>query len=109
MGLKDCIQRDIDRVFMNTEDFCDNLTIQCGTTRLLVIGSLQSNSIQNNSGNGQPLQEISYTLYVKYPLDISKMLSAGARITINDKAFSVVSVSDELGLATVELSTKVGR
>lgn len=109
MGLKDCIQRDIDRVFMNTEDFCDNLTIQSGTTRLLVIGSLQSNSIQNNSGNGQPLQEISYTLYVKYPLDVSKMLSAGARITINDKSFTVTSIADEMGIATIELSTKVGR
>ena len=109
MGLKDCIQRDIDRVFMNTEDFCDNLTIQCGTTRLLVIGSLQSNSIQNNSGNSAPLQEISYTLYVKYPLDVSKMLSAGARITINDKSFTVASIADEMGIATIELSTKVGR
>lgn len=112
MSLKDCISRDIETVFMNTNDFCDNLTIQVGTTKFNVIGSLQSNLVQNNSGNGQPLQENAYTLYIKYPLaeDLERsILSSGTRLTIDNKSFSVVSVSDELGLATINLSTRVGR
>lgn len=112
MSLKDLIARDIETVFLNTNDFCDNLTIQVGTTKFNVIGSLQSNSVQNNAGNGQPLQENAYTLYIKYPLteDLERsILSSGARLTINNKPFSVVSVSDEMGLATINLNSRVGR
>ena len=112
MSLKDLIARDINNVFMNTNDFCDNLVIQVGTTKFNVIGSLQSNLVQNNAGNGQPLQENAYTLYIKYPLteDLERsILSSGARLTINNKPFSVVSVSDEMGLATIQLSTRTGR
>ena len=114
MSLKDCIKRDIERVFLNTNDFCDNITIQSGTNnkKFNVIGSLQSNTIENNSGNNQPLQSISYTLYIKYPLSDnidSSLLSSGSRITIDNKSYSVVSVADEMGLATIELETHGGR
>lgn len=112
MGLKDCIARDIERVFLRTTDFCDNISIQVGTQKFAVIGSLQSNLVQNNSGNSAPLQENAWTLYIKYPLveDLnSTLLSSGTRITINDKSFTVVSVSDEMGLATIQLSTRTGR
>lgn len=112
MSLKDCIARDINMVFLNTNDFCDNLTIQIGTKKFNVIGSLQSNSVQNNSGNGQPLQENAWTLYIKYPLenDLDRaIMSSGTRLTIGNKSFTVVGASDEMGLATIELSTRVGR
>lgn len=117
MGLKECIAHDIEAVFMNTSDFCDNLVLQIGTTKLNVIGSLQSNSVQNNSGNGQPLQENAYTLYIKYPLILDdenstierSLLSSGTRITVNNKSYSVVSVSDEMGLATIQLTSRTGR
>lgn len=112
MGLKDCIKRDIERVFLNTNDFCDNLVLQVGTSKINIIGSLQSNAIQNNSGNASPLQDISYTLYIKYPLvvDLERaLLSSGTRLTIDDKSFTVVSVSDEMGLATIILQGGRGR
>ena len=112
MSLKECISRDIVSVFMNTNDFCDNLTIQIGTRKFNIIGSLQSNLVENNSGNTSPLQDISYILYIKYPLqeDLEQaILSSGTRITINNKSFTVVSVSNEMGLATVTLSTRIGR
>lgn len=111
MGLKDCIARDIERVFLNVNDFCDNLIIQIGATKFNIVGSLQSNLVQNNSGNSQPLQENAWTLYVKYPLDDSAktLLCAGTRITIDGKSFTVVSVSDEMGMATIQLNTRVGR
>lgn len=119
MSLKELIARDITGVFMNVNDFCDNLNIQIGRKKFNVIGSLQSNTVTNNSGNSSPLQSDAWVLYIKYPLlddiDNENILSAGQRIIISngenikDTAFTIVSVSDECGLATVQLSNNNGR
>lgn len=119
MSLKELIARDIAGIFMNVNDFCDNLNIQIGRKKFNVIGSLQSNTVTNNSGNSSPLQSDAWVLYIKYPLiddlDANNVLSAGQRIIISnndnikDMAFTIVSVSDEMGLATIQLSTSTGR
>ena len=119
MSLKELITRDITNIFMNVNDFCDNLNIQIGRKKFNVIGSLQSNTVTNNSGNSSPLQSDAWVLYIKYPLlddlDTENILSAGQRIIISnnenikDMAFTIVSVSDEMGLATIQLSTSTGR
>ena len=123
MSLKELIARDITGIFMNVNDFCDNLNIQIGRKKFNVIGSLQSNTVTNNSGNSSPLQSDAWTLYIKYPLldDLATttdeaILSAGQRIIITNReqpdvamSFTIVSVSDEMGLATVQLSTSTGR
>lgn len=122
MSLKELIARDITGIFMNVNDFCDNLNIQIGRKKFNVIGSLQSNTVTNNSGNSSPLQSDTWVLYIKYPLiddltsEDSNILSAGQRIIISshdsnikDMVFTIVSVSDEMGLATVQLSTSTGR
>ena len=120
MSLKELIARDITGIFMNVNDFCDNLNIQIGRKKFNVIGSLQSNTVTNNSGNSSPLQSDAWTLYIKYPLlddlDAENILSSGQRIIITnreqpdvDMSFTIVSVSDELGLATIQLSNASGR
>ena len=120
MSLKELIARDITGIFMNVNDFCDNLTLQIGRKKYNVIGSLQSNTVTNNSGNSSPLQSDAWTLYIKYPLlddlDNDNILSAGQRIIITNReqpdvamSFTIVSVSDEMGLATVQLSNNSGR
>ena len=119
MSLKELIARDITGIFMNVNDFCDNLNIQIGRKKFNVIGSLQSNTVTNNSGNSSQLQSDTWVLYIKYPLlddlDSDNILSAGQRIIISnnenikDMAFTIVSVSDEMGLATIQLSTSTGR
>ena len=120
MSLKELIARDITGIFMNVNDFCDNLNIQIGRKKFNVIGSLQSNTVTNNSGNSSPLQSDAWVLYIKYPLlndltDDSNILSAGQRIIISnnenikDMAFTIVSVSDEMGLAMVNLTNNSGR
>ena len=119
MSLKELIARDITGVFMNVNDFCDNLNIQIGRKKFNVIGSLQSNTVTNNSGNSNPLQSDTWVLYIKYPLlddlETENILSAGQRIIISngnnikDMAFTIVSVSDECGIATVQLSNNNGR
>lgn len=119
MSLKELIARDITGIFMNVNDFCDNLNIQIGRKKFNVIGSLQSNTVTNNSGNSSPLQSDAWVLYIKYPLidelEAENILSAGQRIIISngnnikDMAFTIVSVSDEMGLATIQLSNNSGR
>lgn len=120
MSLKELIQRDITNIFMNVNDFCDNLNIQIGRKKFNVIGSLQSNTVTNNSGNSSPLQSDTWVLYIKYPLlddlEAENILSAGQRIIISsqdsnikDMAFTIVSVSDEMGLATINLTNNNGR
>ena len=122
MSLKELIARDITGIFMNVNDFCDNLNIQIGRKKYNVIGSLQSNTVTNNSGsNASPLQSDTWVLYIKYPLldDLEttqpELLSAGQRIIISnnenikDMAFTIVSVSDEMGLARVNLNCNAGR
>ena len=120
-SLKELIKRDITGVFMNVNDFCDNLNIQIGRKKYNVIGSLQSNTVTNNSGNSSPLQSDTWVLYIKYPLlddltDDSNILSAGQRIIIINReqpdvamSFTIVSVSDEMGLARVNLNCNTGR
>ena len=122
MSLKELIARDVTGIFMNVNDFCDNLNIQIGRKKFNVIGSLQSNTVTNNSGKSSPLQSDAWTLYIKYPLldDLDtaqpELLSAGQRIIITNReqpnvamSFTIVSVSDEMGLATVQLSNASGR
>ena len=120
MSLKELIARDITGIFMNVNDFCDNLNIQIGRKKFNVIGSLQSNTVDNTSGsNATPLQSDAWVLYIKYPLlddlDTESILSAGQRIIISnnenikDMAFTIVSVSDEMGLARVNLNCNTGR
>ena len=119
MSLKELIARDITNIFMNVNDFCDNLTLQIGRKKFNVIGSLQSNTVTNNSGNSSPLQSDAWVLYIKYPLlddiDNDNILSAGQRIIISnnenikDMAFTIVSVSDECGIATINLTNTNGR
>lgn len=121
MSLKELIARDITGIFMNVNDFCDNLNIQIGRKKFNVIGSLQSNTVTNNSGNSSPLQSDTWVLYIKYPLiddltsETENILSAGQRIIISngenikDMAFTIVSVSDECGIATINLTNNSGR
>ena len=88
---------------MNTLEFADELTIQFDNTRVNIKGSLQSNTIQNNSGNNAPLQSVSWTLYTNYPIDNKYKLHSGTTLAINDCVYKVVDISDELGLATIRL------
>ena len=123
MSLKELIARDITGIFMNVNDFCDNLTLQIGRKKFNVIGSLQSNTVDNTSGsNASPLQSDAWVLYIKYPLldDLDaaqpELLSAGQRIIITNReqpdvamSFTIVSVSDEMGIARVNLNSTTGR
>lgn len=116
MSLKDCIQRDINTVFLNTDEFADNLILQVKDRRIPIVGSLQQNQVQNNSGTGCVLQNVAWVLYIRYPIDLLEqdnsagiVLSTNSHITLNDKSYTIVSVSNEMGIATINLSSGAGR
>lgn len=117
MSLKDCIAADIGRTFLNVVEFCDTLQLHIGNRSVVCRGSLQSNRVRNTSGNGGPLQENSWTLYLAYPVLVPGagdtvdeiILSAGQHITIDGKSYTIVDVSNEMGLATVNLTTRAWR
>lgn len=112
MSLKDNIARDINRVFLNTNEYADNLTLQVGTERFSIKGSLQRNIVENNSGSGTALQSVAWTLYIAYPLikgELRAVLSVGRKITLDDNPYTIIDLSDELGLAELHLKAGAGR
>lgn len=116
MSLKDLIAHDVTNIFLNADEFCDNLILQVKDRRIPIVGSLQQNIVQNNSGTGSVLQKVTHVLYIKYPIDLLEqdnatgiVLSTGTHITIDDKAFTVTDVAPEMGIATINLSSGTGR
>lgn len=111
MSLKDNINNDIHNIFLNALEFADVLQLQVDRKQLIAVGSLQSNKVYNNSGGGGALQSTAYTLYLRYPLlekDMSEskyILSTGTNIIINNIPYRVGDISDEMGLAAVQLQT----
>ena len=110
MSLKDIIAYDIMHTFLNVDDFCGNIRFQAGNRTANIIGSLQSNLIDNNTGTN-PSQTFSGALYTAYPITCEDgsqiVLGAGERITLDDIPYTVVSINNEMGLATI-LLTKGG-
>ena len=107
MTLKDMIAADITGVFLANEDeFAEFHDI--GTNSLNrkyhVIASLQSNTIDNGNFDGKaPLQMVSHTLLVAYPIGGELRLKADQILYIDDEAYKIVDVLDEMGMATILL------
>lgn len=102
MGLKDEISRDVLSVFMNVGEFADVVEIMKGGENVTVLGSLQALDVENNAG-GDVLARSSFTLYIPYPLPNGATLAPSDRIRVNGAHYSVDSVADELGVATIHL------
>lgn len=104
MNLKELIEKDITNVFSRDAlEFNDILAIGTGSGKLYhVFGSMQSNTVDNgNFSNGSPLQGVSQTLYIPYPIGGELRLDAGQTLYINDDPYTIVDISDEMGLATI--------
>ena len=69
-----------------------------------MIAALQSNTIDNGNFDGKaPLQMVSHTLIVAYPIGGKLRLKADQILYIDDEAFKVIDVLDEMGMATILL------
>lgn len=104
MDLKARIARDTYRVFLKKTEFADELLIGTNSDNAVtVVASLQANEVDNNSGQGAYLQQFSHTLYIEYPIDGKLQLNAGQVIFINNVAYKVIDLTDEMGVATIHI------
>ena len=107
MTLKDMIAADITGVFLASEDeFAEfhDIGTNSSNRKYHVIASLQSNVINNGNFDGKaPLQMVSPTCIVAYPIGGELRLKADQILYIDDEAFKVIDVLDEMGMATILL------
>lgn len=107
MTLKDMIAADITNIFLANEDeFAETHKIGTNSTnkKYSVIASLQSNVINNGNFDGKsPLQLASHTCIVAYPIGGKLRVKADQILYIDDEAYKVVDVLDEMGMATILL------
>ena len=107
MTLKDMIAADITGVFLANEDeFAESHKIGTNSksNAYTVLASLQSNIIDNGNFDGKaPLQMVSHTLIVAYPIGGELRLKVDQPLYIDDEAFKVIDVLDEMGMATILL------
>ena len=107
MTLKEMIAADITSVFLaNSDEFAEfhDIGTNSSNRKYHVIASLQSNTIDNGNFDGKsPLQMVSHTCLVAYPIGGELRLKADQILYIDDEAFKVVDVLDEMGMATILL------
>lgn len=107
MTLKDMIAADITGVFLaNSDEFAEmhDIGTNSSNRKYRVIASLQSNTIDNGNFDGKsPLQMVSHTCIVAYPIGGELRLKADQILYIDDEAYKVIDVLDEMGMATILL------
>ena len=105
--LKEQIKADITGVFLANEDeFAESHKIGTNSksNAYTVLASLQSNIIDNGNFDGKaPLQMVSHTLVVAYPIGGKLRVNADQILYIDDEAYKVIDVLDEMGMATILL------
>ena len=107
MTLKEMIASDITGVFLKDEtEFAEmhKIGTNSKSNAYTVIASLQSNTIDNGAFDGKaPLQMVSHTCIVAYPIGGKLRVNADQILYIDDEAFKVIDVLDEMGMATILL------
>ena len=107
MTLKDMIAADITGVFLaSSDEFAEmhKIGTNSKSNAYTVLASLQSNVINNGNFDGKsPLQMVSHTCIVAYPIGGKLRLKADQILYIDDEAYKVIDVLDEMGMATILL------
>lgn len=107
MTLKDMIASDIGNVFLaSSDEFAEfhDIGTNSSNRKFHVLASLQSNTIDNGAFDGKaPLQMVSHTCIVAYPIGGELRLKADQILYIDDEAYKVIDVLDEMGMATILL------
>ena len=105
--LKDMIAADITGVFLaSSDEFAElhKIGTNSKSNAYTVLASLQSNTIDNGNFDGKaPLQMVSYTCIVAYPIGGELRLKVDQILYIDDEAYKVIDVLDEMGMATILL------
>ena len=108
MSLKSIIQNDITSIFLaDAEEFADALKIGISSTNFVeTFGSLQSNLVDNSTGNA-PLQAFSWMLLVSTQAIAPLNLRTGQTIYINNSPYKITTMSDEMGISNIGLKKGV--
>lgn len=105
--LKEQIEADIGNVFLaSSDEFAESHKIGTNSksNAYTVLASLQSNTIDNGNFDGKsPLQMVSHTCIVGYPIGGKLRVNADQILYIDDEAYKVIDVLDEMGVATILL------
>ena len=105
--LKDMIAADITGVFLKDDtEFSEmhKIGTNSKSNAYTVLASLQSNTIDNGNFDGKaPLQMVSHTCIVAYPIGGKLRVNADQILYIDDEAYKVIDVLDEMGMATILL------
>ena len=105
--LKEMIAADIAGVFLKDDtEFAEmhKIGTNSKSNAYTVLASLQSNIIDNGNFDGKaPLQMVSHTLVVAYPIGDKLRVNADQILYIDDEAYKVIDVLDEMGMATILL------
>ena len=105
--LKDMIAADITGVFLaSSDEFADlhKIGTNSKSNAYTVLASLQSNTIDNGNFDGKaPLQMVSHVCIVAYPIGGKLHLKVDQILYIDDEAYKVIDVLDEMGMATILL------
>ena len=105
--LKEQIEADIAGVFFKDDtEFAESHKIGTNSksNAYTVLASLQSNVINNGNFDGKaPLQLASHTMLVAYPIGGKLRVNADQILYIDDEAYKVIDVLDEMGMATILL------
>ena len=107
MTLKEMIAADITGVFLaNEEEFAEfhDIGTNSSNRKYHVLASLQSNTIDNGNFDGKaPLQMVSHTRVVAYPIGGELRLKVDQILYIDSESYKVIDVLDEMGMATILL------
>ena len=105
--LKEMIASDITGVFLaSSDEFADlhKIGTNSKSNAYTVLASLQSNTIHNGNFDGKaPLQMVSHTCIVAYPIGGKLRVNADQILYIDDEAYKVIDVLDGMGMATILL------
>lgn len=105
--LKEQIEADIAGVFLKDDtEFASvhKIGTNSKSNAYTVLASLQSNVINNGNFDGKaPLQMVSHTCIVAYPIGGKLRVNADQILYIDDEAYKVIDVLDEMGMATILL------
>ena len=105
--LKDMIAADLPGVLLASEDeFAESHKIGTNSksNAYTVLASLQSNTIDNGNFDGKaPLQMVSHTCIVAYPIGGELRVNADKILYIDDEAYKEIEVLEEMRMQPILL------
>lgn len=108
MSFKDCLNRDISSVFMNTEEYAESVYLDIGTGAREITVSIDSEPNTHNS-NLDELDRTAGEIYFfvsksEFVKTFGEMLRSGDAIRFNTVPCTVIKVTETHGVLAVTLA-----